>query len=296
MFELSNRPPTVRKTPNKLKTITQQQQNLLPIIEYWNSLPQIPTTPEYQGISLTRHKINGTGTESKQIHKLLEKIELIVAGRFFSVYPNTAFYDRSMPPEFINKEQIIPITAFPFIFKTYRQYFEPGLGTLNKSLLQTTLGGFIGQNEIKVRGIDSFRNNKSWFWQIVDAGPEVPNYIKHVDSTRIVLEKYRHLIHLLQDLLQRTNYKKAFTHDEVTGAVAKLFVAYLQAKQNAEDKFNSIRPFVDILGSFEAFFNTFIDFVKSQNYEELWLGHFDPNRTVYRLKFQRKMDEFYLEL
>jgi hypothetical protein len=280
MFQVSTKRPqiTARSSKTKLVTIPQEYQPLLSVVEAWNNADPTWTT----------HKITNTGKESKLIYSILERVHYASTGVFFEKYPDTLLYDYVLPEKYKTENIFIPLHVWPKIFRTYREYFIPGKGTARKHLLKTDLSGFIGQQKYGKR--QEFVERKSWLWEVYDQGIDVPTI--QTDITQgVILKEYPHLIQRITDILIESNPSYRNDKNEITRILAEMYLEYKLVKTRAERKFESIKPFSYILGSFEAFFYKYVEFVLSCGFDILYLGHFDVKKKTYTNLYKQKLKE-----
>lgn len=286
---LGSRPPVSPTKPTgnaRLVPLSPKEVPMLQVIEHWNNLPQIPDSPEYsQCPRLTKHKFDESGYVSKTVKQICELLLLIHEGNFYKANPDVQFYTKAEFDEDVVREPV-PIETLNAMIEAYREYFEPGKGVADKMLLSGSLLGFIGVYEKKRRGGSSTKETRSWFWQILHHGPDVPLIRDVGPLVDVVNKKYSDVVARIGTVVSESGGNYARDKQRIPFIVAGLLAEYEYLyKTNKLFGMKSNSRWAHLFHSFQSFATVFIDFVAEKFSQGLTAGHFSAEKKMFRRHF-----------
>jgi len=242
---------------------------LLPVIEEWNSLPPLPDSPEYAGLKqLTRHKYDMSGRASKTVKAILEKLVLISKGKLLATYPEIkTISDVEIEEDWCAME--ISLEMFKKIFRTYREYFDPGKGVMDKQSLPTTLTEFIGLNEVRTRN-GKVLNHKSWFWEILHQGSYVPELVNLQKERQNLLHRHSNVVAHITAAVERSG-NKVKSVNRLQDILTEQLLYFHELNRNKEHKSDN---WVTYMSSFSGYMMEFCQFLQQRCHDGFHVGHF----------------------
>lgn len=278
-------PPRVQNTAkkrSKLVRTTPEERTLIEVVEYWNALPQIDT-PD---IRLVRHKIDDHEWVSRTAKSILQRLVLLNKGLFLQTYPDTKpWNDIPLDPAF-TKDREYPVYVMKKVIDVYREYFDAGKGVTDKSQLATSLDHFLGSYRIRrAAGQDYGVESRSWFYEIIHRGENVPAAIDFAIYEKRVREEYPAVVTKIVSMLAESSSNRngwALRIPRVAGKLLYTYETLLANNKLFYESGSKKAMWTELMATFAGFVNVFIGYLNEFGFTNLRPGHFDPTRKPFR--------------
>ena len=282
---LSPKPRKALRKPLKGVHVSPEEAKYLSVVEMWNAIPPIPKIPVLENKGLTHHTFDNSGVVSKTVKQILERLVLIGNGEFYKTNPSIATWNKvSLNDDWLNAS--IPIHGFAEIFKVYREYFEPGKGVSDKSQLKLSLLEFLGCYTIHTRyNQDRVFEPRSWFWEVLHRGNEVPSVINYEVYEERVKNTYSSIENQLKSVLSDSTAPRSNWDVRIKKITARLLYTYEAVYKNTYMlyKHTDKEPaWIELMGSFENFVRIFTEYIHTFGFKDLQPGHFDPSKKMFQ--------------
>ena len=275
------KPPTTAQNGSGSRSrhkLSPDEIKMLEIVEHWNNLPELPDTSEYLGKKLTRHGYDLSGYANSVVKSIVERLVLIHKGKFYDTFPNVAVYNDGV--EISQDNEGLEIEDIKYVLDVYREYFDYGKGVEDKSKLSTNLLEFLGCYEVKRRGKEPRFENRSWFWEIYQRGPEVPELINYAWYREVVKAKYMPLLHRMQSILSEKG--SPGMEPKLLPILAKLYYQYEKSYKRTALLYDKSADWAALMSSFQTFAFEFMEYVAGMSFDTLYPGHFDPDKKLFK--------------
>jgi hypothetical protein len=293
--------PVPNATQGNLKRLRASDEELqfLPVIEAWNSLPEIPDSGEFRSRKFTKHSFDYSGYVSKTVKSILERLVVASHGETLDRYPTiTPWSDIELNDDLLHAP--IPVDGFKEILGVYRQYFEPGKGVADKLKLETSLYGFLGCYTVRRRGQrEGYFEPRSWFWEVLHRGRDVPAIINYSHMEQRVDKEFPEILTKLKTILASSNSEKGNWDQRIRAITARLLHAYEAMYGNTlllYEHSSKYPEWLEAMKSFPAFVDIFVEFVNSYGFDDLKPGHFDPQKKMFRAFITYAREKIGIEL